>query len=395
MATSVNCEKCRKAVQQLQRLPKNFSTPQVNQIYRSDIGIKKSLAPLQIKCQNNPCSFNGPLFNYEKHLLVCEHQEIECPYNCKTKIKRINLEDHKIKCENNEVRCNFCSREIFRDQWLSHQRMCEHTPECCTLCNKRVKRLLLRKHLAEECVSRHKCPFGCPAVTEGSFEDHKCKNFERHKQELHARFPILEDVDLDSLLNFVKRLSFEQTAEKLTSVRAVVDPPVPGAGGPITQPHQHQGRNIVCWDRTCIARIHNVNRLRNTRDELESEAFYLNVLQNPVTAGLLLRVLVSATGEPGADVAVRFLSLFACICRGQYDDLLKWPFQGRLSLTLLDQSSMRRHLKKYITYPDQEAFKRPSSERNAPIGFCDFIQFDTLLRHPIFGRDEQVLVCKN
>ena len=44
---------------------------------------------------------------------------------------------------------------------------------------------------------------------------------------------------------------------------------------------------------------------------------------------LLSTLLFSARGK--------HMSLFICICRGEFDNLLDWPFSHRVSFTLIDQ----------------------------------------------------------
>uniref|UniRef100_A0A915JAC1 MATH domain-containing protein n=1 Tax=Romanomermis culicivorax TaxID=13658 RepID=A0A915JAC1_ROMCU len=77
------------------------------------------------------------------------------------------------------------------------------------------------------------------------------------------------------------------------------------------------------------------------------------------------------------------MSLFVCLCRGDYDSLLRWPFQHRVTLTLLDQNRSKpysqRHHVTYTLKPSLEKeavpfLGRPSSERNGSFGaqaFCD------------------------
>jgi TNF receptor-associated factor 2 len=490
LATNVNCEKCREAIQQLQQLPADATAPQMNQIYRSDVATKRSLATLQTKCPNDPCPFTGPFSDYEKHFLVCEYQEIECPNNCKTKIKRNKLEEHKTKCEKKAVTCDYCSREIPRDLWTAHQRTCDHTPERCAHCNQRIKRLLMAKHLAEECVRRNTCPFGCTEVSEGSFEEHNRNNYERHSMVLQRHLNVLEGRDLNALLTSMSRLSKTDVEAVFKDVLAVLQRQDPNA--PINQPVRNLEQELTALtvplanpeqdsvlSYTEAARLLgsdvDYQTLKTSNEELESkcaalktgiERSYKKLLENEATlqasetrnremerrlqkmedvmrnknkdiaviqrrlnhlecttwdgifiwritnvaskraeaqrsgqdvrstslysptfftsqAGYRLRLRVFLNGEPGGDAANRFLSLFICVCRGQYDAILPWPFRRNVNLMLLDQSAARQHVKKSIRQDGAvgvytSAFKRPESEMNVPIGFTQFVELEKI-----------------
>ena len=79
------------------------------------------------------------------------------------------------------------------------------------------------------------------------------------------------------------------------------------------------------------------------------------------------------------------VSLFICICRGEYDALLAWPFSHRVTFTLLDQCedvNNRRHIVYTVkpnTCKENKPFLgRPITERNASFGAQKFTELDTL-----------------
>lgn len=84
----------------------------------------------------------------------------------------------------------------------------------------------------------------------------------------------------------------------------------------------------------------------------------------------------------------KHLSVFVCICKGEYDALLLWPFSHRVTFTLVDQCQdpeARRNVTYSVkpnTCKENKAFLgRPSGERNASFGaqkFCDLAVVDTL-----------------
>lgn len=81
----------------------------------------------------------------------------------------------------------------------------------------------------------------------------------------------------------------------------------------------------------------------------------------------------------------KFMSLFVCICKGDYDSLQAWPFNQKIQLTLLDQAEEIKS-RKHVTYTikpntckENLAFLgRPTNDRNASFGSQRFIELPAL-----------------
>jgi len=74
------------------------------------------------------------------------------------------------------------------------------------------------------------------------------------------------------------------------------------------------------------------------------------------------------------------MSIFVCLCRTDSDILLKWPFEQRVTLTLIDQSknvdSGQRHHVTHMIDPRSESPKvvgRPTTDRGPQFGIRQFI----------------------
>lgn len=81
----------------------------------------------------------------------------------------------------------------------------------------------------------------------------------------------------------------------------------------------------------------------------------------------------------------KYVSLYICICRGEYDALLSWPFSHRLTFTLLDQCEdidNRRPIiysvKPNICKENKPFLGRPITDRNASFGAQKFTDLDTI-----------------
>lgn len=75
----------------------------------------------------------------------------------------------------------------------------------------------------------------------------------------------------------------------------------------------------------------------------------------------------------------RALSLFVCICKGEFDEILEWPFAHEITLTLVDQKVDPKRARDivYRVHPNPsisnlQFLGRPIGERNArcAIVFC-------------------------
>lgn len=78
------------------------------------------------------------------------------------------------------------------------------------------------------------------------------------------------------------------------------------------------------------------------------------------------------------------LGMFLNIMRGEYDDILEWPFRKRITFSILDMGGKQQHFKDtlkpeaYLRASDKQ-FHKPVSECNRGWGFADFISHKKLL----------------
>ena len=73
------------------------------------------------------------------------------------------------------------------------------------------------------------------------------------------------------------------------------------------------------------------------------------------------------------------LSLFFVVMRGEYDNLLKWPFPCKLTMILLDQETSQSHMSDTIRPdPNSSSFRKPASEMNIASEYPLFISHNVL-----------------
>jgi TNF receptor-associated factor 4 len=93
------------------------------------------------------------------------------------------------------------------------------------------------------------------------------------------------------------------------------------------------------------------------------------------------------------------MSVFICIMKGDYDSLLAWPFNHRLTFTMLDQSDnvqARNHLtyviKPNICKENRPFVGRPTTERNASFGAQKFADLEIITSSKGYIVDDTVYI---
>jgi TNF receptor-associated factor 2 len=84
------------------------------------------------------------------------------------------------------------------------------------------------------------------------------------------------------------------------------------------------------------------------------------------------------------------ISLFFVVMQGDYDDLLVWPFNAKVTLALIDQSGGGRHYSEsFRPDPRSTSFQRPTTPMNVASGCPAFISHERLLAT---GPDGQIYI---
>ena len=72
------------------------------------------------------------------------------------------------------------------------------------------------------------------------------------------------------------------------------------------------------------------------------------------------------------------LSLFFVIMKGEFDALLKWPFEYKVSLILVDQTHRKHIVQTFKPTAESNSFQRPVSDMNVASGCPMFSKLSTL-----------------
>jgi TNF receptor-associated factor 2/TNF receptor-associated factor 3 len=72
------------------------------------------------------------------------------------------------------------------------------------------------------------------------------------------------------------------------------------------------------------------------------------------------------------------VSIFFVLMKGEYDPLLKWPFDYKVSLILVDQDHRRHIVQTFKPSPSSSSFQRPKSDMNIASGCPKFSELKVL-----------------
>ncbi|XP_011456656.4 TNF receptor-associated factor 4 [Magallana gigas] len=336
---------------------------------------------LQLKCSfvDRGCSWYGTMKDIKAHLDDCKFVPVMCPKRCGKELEKSMLRAHlQEDCPKREVKCDFCNIPITVEQEESHLTVCgKFMIPCPNECKKgEIPREELQDHLENKCPQQQvPCPFhdaGCEFMSKRKHL-HKhikddpiqhlamaCDVIIKHKKVLDDNDKLLTKHS-DSIQIMERKVS---TLEKLYGCQLVW--------------------KIEKWE----YKMEEAKLGRKTT--IFSPPF--------LTARHGYKMAMSICPYGDGRARGKFLSIFICICKGEYDALLGWPFCHRISFTLVDQCqdpAARRNVT-YSIKPniirDNKAFLgRPIGERNASFGAQKFVELE-VIKEKDYIRDDCVFI---
>lgn len=83
------------------------------------------------------------------------------------------------------------------------------------------------------------------------------------------------------------------------------------------------------------------------------------------------------------------ISYFFVVMQGDYDDILHWPFQQKVTLALLDQRTNRRHISDaFRPDPSSSSFTKPTTPMNVASGCPLFVPHSQLLKDDTYLKND-------
>lgn len=222
-------------------------------------------------------------------------------------------------CIHSKVKCQYCQDEVSRDSLEVHHRLCPEFPVPCQFSCSTA--LYPRKHLAShhlECprapVQCSMAPFGCTEQVErGDLPSHLLDCAPRHAANMGTMILKLQK-EVESLKSQVNQQS--------VTISQLDDTLYPSAGQ-------------FTW------------RIDNIREKIKSAQAgdpATSVIYSPPfyssEAGYKLCLCI----YPAGDHNHGYLSLYFVLMKGKFDEVLPWPFQRRVYLSLLNCRYVQCHV---------------------------------------------------
>ncbi|XP_064599871.1 TNF receptor-associated factor 6-like [Liolophura sinensis] len=127
-------------------------------------------------------------------------------------------------------------------------------------------------------------------------------------------------------------------------------------------------------------KVKNFSRLRREAEMgettvLHSPAFYSSLYGYKMCVRVNLNGVDTARGT--------HMSIFVHFMQGEFDDVLDWPFEGKIILSVIDQNpicEIRHHIiETLLAKPNLAAFQRPMTQRNHKgFGYMEFVPLHIL-----------------
>ena len=382
-----------------------------------DKRLQRTLNDFQVYCshKSDGCDWVGSLGNLTQHLNAEPHSEgerlsgcqltaIECKY-CFDHIRRQDIVKHETMiCPQRPTSCEYCDNftSTFEDVTLNHFPICpDHPVPCPNGCELSPKAKLLENHLKKECpLEVIECPFsyaGCTEkVTRQSMPEHITQSLAlhmslqaaSHQQELkklnsriselemkvekaeesheHSRAKMAELETTNKLLldriqqecknqvvivgRELKSAQEQRLKGHLGTLRGEMKTAQAETKQEITKQmksnlhHLHSHVGLVPFTVT----MPNFEQKKRLNKSWYSHSFFTH------SHGYKMCLRVDSNGNGSGNNS--HVSVFVYMMKGDYDDQLKWPFRGDITIQILNQARDDEHCTEILIITDGKDF---------------------------------------
>uniref|UniRef100_A0A3B4BLJ1 TNF receptor-associated factor n=1 Tax=Periophthalmus magnuspinnatus TaxID=409849 RepID=A0A3B4BLJ1_9GOBI len=381
-----------------------------------DNAARREVEALAAVCPNEGCTWTGTIKEFEaNHEGHCDFMIILCP-SCKELMRANEQERHNEReCPERTLNCKYCKEPFLLKNIKAHDEICPKYPMICEGCaKKKIPREKYVDHIKFCSKFKAPCRFhvvGCdtsgvcgPALTsftplpsamgaalELQLQSEKTKVCElsRRLQELELKVNTFENIvcvlnremeracttmeaynrqhrldqdKIELLNNKVRQL------ERTVSLRDLSIVEMEG---------KMREMSAATYDGVFVWKISDFTKKRQDAvagraPAMFSPAFYTSKYGYK----MCLRIYLNGDGTGRGT----HLSLFFVVMRGHSDALLKWPFNQKVTLMLLDQNNREHIIDAFRPDISSSSFQRPVSDMNIASGcplFCPLAKLDS------------------
>uniref|UniRef100_A0A8C2B210 TNF receptor-associated factor n=1 Tax=Cyprinus carpio TaxID=7962 RepID=A0A8C2B210_CYPCA len=355
-----------------------------------DNAAKREVEALEAVCINEECSWTGTIKEYEaNHEGKCDFRILPCP-SCKELLRANELERHNEReCPERTLNCKYCKEPFHFKNIKAHDEICPKYPMICEGCaKKKIPREKYVDHIKLCTKFRTPCRFhvvGCDMMVGNltflhpsdfifisgacalTFENIVCvlnREMERSATTMEAynRQHRLDQDKIEILNNKVRQL------ERTVGLRDLSIVEMEG---------KMREMSAATYDGVFVWKISDFSKKRQDAvagraPAMFSPAFYTSKYGYK----MCLRIYLNGDGTGRGT----HLSLFFVVMRGHSDALLKWPFNQKVTLMLLDQNNREHIIDAFRPDISSSSFQRPVSDMNIASGcplFCPLSKLDS------------------
>lgn len=353
-------------------------------MYICDVFIgRREVLSLAVKCNyaDLKCEWTGTVETLKNHLAICGATLIPCPNKCKPPIKRGGLQAHLSKfCPKRSYKCQHCKKEgtyIFITE--SHENTCQKKMISCpnAECNVTMERQKMVSHFNECMFSMIPCKYkslGCD-VTFKRRDKLAHESNSKHHLQLALDTVLAEKKKRSLIIKYaiaeysIVAILFIHTCWPVTDVLGEISRTMLGCVLAAIF-------LIICipFLIKLVKVVHILVRKYRKRSAYKIFAFSVKecypmdkkqtFLSPPFyTSPFGYKLAIRVEGNGMGTGQGTHVSVFVRFLAGEHDDLLQWPFTGRMTVMLMNQLEDKNHHKMALLV---------QNKLNARVGSQDF-----------------------
>ncbi|XP_011408938.2 PREDICTED: TNF receptor-associated factor 5-like [Amphimedon queenslandica] len=312
---------CKSCLDTLKRKDQGFICPTCRSSlegkYFKDGRAERGIKSLKVYCTNidSGCQWMGTIKDIDTHLNSCTYQLVPCTNECGEKIRRSKLKTHLTNnCPKRIVSCQYCNKRSTHKLIvsLSHLTECPDLPIQCSNegCNEKIPRRSLASH-------NETCP---KAIVPCEYNTVGCnKKMKREEQDNHNEKSIMTHLQLTK-----EQLKVTNERLQLAMVTASSE----------------------------VFKLNQFTLKKKGDERWYSPEFYTS------PGGYKMSLGVDPNGE--GDGKGTHVSCYIYLMAGEYDDTLEWPFQGEVTIELLNQLEDKNHWKQTFKLKISSPHEQPN-----------------------------------
>ena len=324
-----------------------------------------------VDCPNKSlgCQWAGERGDLDQHLNggseegECQFVTVVCPYDCGDSFQRCQLEGHKANdCPRRPFTCQYCDHKAtYIAVTNEHWPICKQYPlECPNKCGEdAIERQHLPKHLQKTCpLQVIKCRFsyaGCEVESQRQhMQTHLEENVRVHLSKVSCRTK-----QQRSQINALQH-RIEQQEQELEKYKGQTDCKLEKQQSMNEQQQKQIVALMSALQRVALdmkkplapvfVPLPDIVMTDFEKHKKADESWYSSPFYSHI-GGYKMCLGVYANGYGNSKDT--HVSVFVYLMRGEYDDQLKWPFRGDITIQLLNQSRDEGHWEKTVYFDDR------------------------------------------